>query len=227
MDLKELRKIYFECLCWQPDLMIDFLETKRKSMNYSLDLFYKPLLQFHHDNLRNNEKLAKEKNTFIDENGVLHSSTGVIYYNGFYQNIEILKDLKKIISDFLEEKMKADMNPAASSTPPQKNEPKKRPIKKLSDLITHSNSDKIVEGVKIQYKNIKGKRLKLLLLAMQDLQLIPKDRHAKLFHNLCELEFDWDIADYNAMNGYKYNEITDKQELESMVEYIKSLIEVS
>lgn len=119
MDLQEIRKIYFECLCWQPNLMIDFLETKRKSMNYSLDLFYKPLLQFHHDDLRNNEKLAKEKNTFIDENGVLHSSTRVIYYNGFYQNIEILKDFKKIISDFLEEKMKAGINPAASTSAPK------------------------------------------------------------------------------------------------------------
>jgi hypothetical protein len=101
MDLKELRKIYFECLCWQPDLMIDFLETKRKSMNYSLELFYKPLLQFHHDNLRNQKKINNEKPPFIDESGVLHSSVRLYSYNGFSQNSEVV-DFRKIILEFLE-----------------------------------------------------------------------------------------------------------------------------
>ena len=53
---------------------------------------------------------------------------------------------------------------------------------------------------------IKGKRLKLLLLALQDLGLLPKERIAKKFHDCCKNEFDWDIARYSAMNDYKYND---------------------
>jgi len=125
MDLQKIREIYLECLCWEPNLMINFLEKKRESMNYSLELFYKPLLQFHHDNLRSIEKLAQENSNFIDENGVLQSSTSLCYYKGFYQNTEIRQDFRKIILDFLEAKMETGLNPATSSTTPkQKN---KRP----------------------------------------------------------------------------------------------------
>lgn len=97
-------------------------------------------------------------------------------------------------------------------------------IKQLSDLITHPKSPEIVNGIKTQYKNIKGKRLKLLLLALQELDLLPKERTAKKFHNLCESEFTWKIASYNAMNGYEYNEGVDFNEFVNMKQYIKSLI---
>ena len=93
----------------------------------------------------------------------------------------------------------------------------------LSDLITHKNSVEIIENVKIQYRNIKGKRLKLLLKAFQDLDLLPKERIAQKFHNCCKIEFDWNIASYNAMNGYNYNEKTDKDELNSMKKYLETL----
>jgi hypothetical protein len=95
---------------------------------------------------------------------------------------------------------------------------------KLSDLITHQKSIEIVEGIKIQYKNIKGKRLKLLLLALQDLELLPKERISQKFFNSCKYEFDWDIASYNAMNMYKYNDITDRDEFNSMKQFLKTLI---
>lgn len=95
----------------------------------------------------------------------------------------------------------------------------------LSDLITHKYSREIVEGLKIQYKNIKGKRLKLLLLALQDLDLLPKERIANKFYDCCNAEFNWNIASYNAMNGAKYNEITDFDDFHSMKEYIKALSE--
>lgn len=94
----------------------------------------------------------------------------------------------------------------------------------LSHLITHpTKGDQIVEGIKIQYKNIKGKRLKLLLKALQDLNLLPKDRIAKKFYDCCKAEFGWEIASYNAMNGYVYNELTDDNELNDMKQYINSL----
>jgi hypothetical protein len=94
----------------------------------------------------------------------------------------------------------------------------------LSDLITHSKGIEIVEGIKIQYKNIKGKRLKLLLMALQELGLFPKEGNASKFHTLCKSEFDWDIASYQAMNDYKFNDVTDKPELCEMKQYLENLI---
>lgn len=94
----------------------------------------------------------------------------------------------------------------------------------LSDLITHSKGIEIVEGIKIQYKNIKGKRLKLLLMALQELGLFPKEGNASKFHTLCKSEFDWDIARYQAMNDYKFNDVTDKPELCEMKQYLENLI---
>jgi hypothetical protein len=94
----------------------------------------------------------------------------------------------------------------------------------LADLITSKNSEKLVESIKIHYKNIKGKRLKLLLLALQDLELLPKERIAKRFHNYCKNEFFWNISSYNAMNGYNFNEHTDNEEFENMKRNIKDII---
>lgn len=95
----------------------------------------------------------------------------------------------------------------------------------LSSLITHSKSVEIVKGIKVQYKNIKGKRLKLLLLALQDLDLLPKERIAQKFYNCCEAEFDWNIASYNAMNGYVFNANTDSDDFDKMKQHIKLLKE--
>jgi hypothetical protein len=94
---------------------------------------------------------------------------------------------------------------------------------KLSDLITHRNSVEIVEALKIQYKNIKGKRLKLLLMALQDLNLLPKERIAQRFYQCCKSEFDWNINSYQAMNDHKYNYHIDRQELDEMKKIIETL----
>ena len=97
----------------------------------------------------------------------------------------------------------------------------------LSDLITHSKGIEIVEGIKIQYKNIKGKRLKLLLLALQELGLLPKERIAQRFYDCRKSEFNWDIATYQAMNDYKFNDSkfnTDETELYEMKQYLENLI---
>lgn len=97
--------------------------------------------------------------------------------------------------------------------------------KTLSDLITHQNSVEIVEGIKIQYKNIKGKRLKLLLLALQELNLLTNERIAQKFYDYCKAEFDWDVASYPAMNDYKFNEYTDKIELDNMKKFLEKIIQ--
>jgi hypothetical protein len=94
----------------------------------------------------------------------------------------------------------------------------------LSSIITNSASEDLVNGLKIKCKNIKGKRLKLLLIALQELELLPKERIAKKFHTLCEKEFDWHIASYNAMNGYEFNPRTDIDEVEGMKDWIKKLL---
>ena len=107
------------------------------------------------------------------------------------------------------------------SLPPQ---PTTKQNNKLSDLITHQKSIEIVEGIKIQYKNIKGKQLKLLLLALQELHLLPKERIAQKFYDSCKCEFNWDVASYNAMNGYNFNDVTDSVEFNNMKQYLETLI---
>lgn len=116
--------------------------------------------------------------------------------------------------------------PKNEALPPQQNEKsksKQEQPEKLSSIITHKEAETLVSGIKTQYKNIKGKRLKLLLIALQELELLPKERIAKKFHTLCNNEFDWEIASYNAMNGYDFNSNTDTDEVEGMKRYIKTL----
>lgn len=94
----------------------------------------------------------------------------------------------------------------------------------LSDLITHESSVHISEKIKVKYKGIRGKRLKLLLMAFQDLGLIQKEQIGQRFHTCCENEFNWNVASYNAMNGYNYNESTDSVELTKMTEFLTLII---
>jgi hypothetical protein len=95
----------------------------------------------------------------------------------------------------------------------------------LSNLICHEKGSEIVENIKVRFKNIQGKRLKLLLIALQNLDLLPKDRIAAKFHRLCTAEFSWSIDSYNAMNKYKYNKLVDGNELHEMTEYLKTIID--
>jgi hypothetical protein len=93
----------------------------------------------------------------------------------------------------------------------------------LSGLITHEESINIIEKIKVQYKGIKGKRLKILLTALQNLQLLPNERIAKSFYTGCKEEFNWDIGTYQSMNDYKYNENTDKEELTQMKDFLNKI----
>jgi hypothetical protein len=100
----------------------------------------------------------------------------------------------------------------------------KQKTETLADIILDKKNNEIVEAIKFQYKNIRGKRLKLMLLALQDLNLLPKDRIAFKFHKLCKVELNWDISSYTAMNDYKYNEFTDKTEFNLMKEFLETTI---
>ena len=97
-------------------------------------------------------------------------------------------------------------------------------ISKLSDLICSDKGELIVERIKVQYRNIKGKRLKLLLLALQNLQLLPPERITSKFHQLCKIEFDWEIGSRTMLNDYPYNPITDSSEFNQMKKYIENII---
>lgn len=132
---------------------------------------------------------------------------------------------QKETSDFFDELTNRVENILRDKPQPIRETPPKKESETLSDLITHKNSVEIVEKIKIQYKNIKGKSLKLLLRAFQDLDLLPKERIASKFHKACDNEFNWNIASYNAMNGHTYNDVADKEELELKKSYLKSIIE--
>ncbi|NQU84530.1 MAG: hypothetical protein HQ541_02095 [Mariniphaga sp.] len=120
--------------------------------------------------------------------------------------------------------------------PPQQNNPNSlKRSEHLSDIITDEKSKEIVEAIKVKYKNIKGKRLRILLMALQELEFLPKNRIAAKFHACCKNDFDWEIASYNAMDkkyfkiGFKtkkgdYIESDDEKELKQIISYINSVI---
>jgi len=94
----------------------------------------------------------------------------------------------------------------------------------LRQIITHAKSTEIVDKITVQYKNIKGKRLKILLIALQSTQLLPQEQIAAKFHRCCNNEFSWNIASYTAMNDYRYNSVVDESEYTQMIEFLKAII---
>ncbi|WP_028123508.1 DUF6043 family protein [Epilithonimonas tenax] len=134
-------------------------------------------------------------------------------------NSELLRFCQKLV-DFAD-KFIDEVTPIKKTLPPRQKT--KTNANNLEEIITHQNSVNIVECIKIQYKNIQGKRLKLLLIAMQELNLLPKERIAKKFHDYCKTEFDWSIASYEAMNNYTFNKMTDNDEVTAMKDYISNI----
>jgi hypothetical protein len=114
-----------------------------------------------------------------------------------------------------------ELTPLLNEQPTPKS--KNNRTQNLSELITHDQSESITRELKIKYKNIKGKRLKLLLMALQELGMIPQDRIALKFHNACKLEFG-DVGKYQAMQDYKFNKLVDSTELKDMKDFIQTLI---
>lgn len=97
-------------------------------------------------------------------------------------------------------------------------------VEHLENMLTCQESSKLVSAIRIKYRNIKGKRLKLLFLALQELQLLPLGQVAANFHRCCNNDFDWDIASYPAMNDYPYNKEVDKTEFNQMTSFLKEQI---
>jgi hypothetical protein len=143
------------------------------------------------------------------------------FYAGIISKVEELASKHPKLFETFENNEPKTNQPEPQETAKEKPEQ----VETLANIITHTKSTEIVELIKIQYKNIKGKQLKLLLLALQQTNLLPKEGIANKFHRCCKKEFNWNIASYNAMNGYKYNSLTDKEILDTMQGYLKQLIE--
>lgn len=134
-------------------------------------------------------------------------------------------ELKRFIS--LTKNVFKGVSVSVNELPPQQSTKPKPEPNTLSSIITHKEAEALINGIKTRYKNIRGKRLKLLLFSLQELELLPKERIAKKFHDLCKSEFDWDIASYNAMNRYEINTSntsTDLNEVEGMKQNLKTLL---
>lgn len=91
----------------------------------------------------------------------------------------------------------------------------------LADLITHENSLQIVEEMKVRFKGIKGKRLKLLFIALQKLNLIPKTGAGSKFHECCKNEFYWNVNSLTAFNKDKCDTTHDKKQITDFVDIIE------
>jgi hypothetical protein len=214
--------------CWENYLQKEVFERKKElylllngAKNGKLlydDLEGKTIEQLRQETIENCEKELED----VRPDGIgsisftvnLSSLTeGRIRYNMDYN--EVLQIKLSICKAFQKTQPQEEALPPQSMT---------KQSDKLSDLITHHKSIEIVEGIKNKYKNIRGKRLKLLLLAFQDLELLPNERIAQKFHECCKYEFDWNIATYSAMNGYEFNDFTDIAERKNMKQYLETLI---
>lgn len=139
----------------------------------------------------------------------------------FYNKVKALLEYENLYNSALS--VQQDKSEVINESPAEPQQVNKKP-QTLKDLICHEKSEEIVNTIKIKYKNIKGKRLKLLLMAFQELELIPKERENSNFYRLCKKEFNWKIASYTAMNDYAYNIKIDEVEFSEMKLFIKNLI---
>ena len=154
---------------------------------------------------------------------VIKSKYDIEHYRQYYK--AVLKYLKSFKAEKIIEPQEINIENNTTTI-----KTKKKPV--LSEIITHTRCKEIVEGIKVQYKNIRGKQLKLLLLTLEQLYLLKPGCSVSEFHRCCEAEFDWNIASYPAVNGYKYDKETDLKQkqgidtkvIEKMKKFINSLI---
>lgn len=126
--------------------------------------------------------------------------------------------------DGIKGRIEAQSEPFENDAPQLPEIRKRTSVATLSELICSDKSELIIEKIKVQYRNVAGKRLKLLFMALQELKLIPKERTASKFHSFCKNEFDWSIGSYQSMNDYDYNVRIDKDEFSEMKSYIENII---
>ena len=164
------------------------------------------------------------------QNGRLNNLAKLNGFSGIQSDVEVIKlndatNRLELIFSIVQAEIQGNLK-TNTALPPQPIKTKQPTEEKtLSDLITHQKSIEIIDAIKIQYKNIKGKRLKLLLLALQELNLLPNERIAQKFYDCCKAEFGWDVATYPAMNDYQFNEYTDKIELDNMKKFLEEIIQ--
>lgn len=120
-----------------------------------------------------------------------------------YQKVidEWLKDEIEVIDGIIE------FTKSETSKPPQKKE-------SLSEFIIHDDKVEIAKKIKIRFKGLKGVDLRILLNALQELDLFPKGSNDSLFYRCCKNDFDWDIGTPQAMEPkvFKYGGITSQGE---------------
>lgn len=146
------------------------------------------------------------------------------YYNKVIQLIdELVFTSREKTIDSKSEKLQKNLN-SIYKLDSNKTEKKTNQNNSLPKLIRSSKSEVISREIKIKYKNIRGKELKFLLIALQELQLIPEIRFAKKFHEGCKIYFGWDINSYQAMNDYIVNEKYDREIIDQIKTFIEKLI---
>lgn len=183
-------------------------EMSEDQINDLLNPQYKPLFQYIKDNYLNvhPNKLTVERLTQL-------------YKNLERWKIQLYEEKNKLIYEVISDTL-VSINRQIESKSNRKPNIKKEI---LADLITHDNSRSIVDELKVQYKNIKGKRLKLLFLTMQNLGLIPLDRTQAKFHSLSKIEFG-NVGTYEAFRKIEFNEWTDKDEVSQMKMFLEKLM---
>jgi|GEM_PF-2218646 len=166
----------------------------------------------------------------------------IVHLNNFTY-IKYLSELRQHFKDILEY-LKLENESSNTNNESQQNSKKDTKKKlafnekdKLSNLIIHENRVEIVKNIKFQYNGIKGKELRILLKALQELDLLPNKRIAAKFHRCCFNEFEWDIGSPQAMEektfikGYlregKYVESIDDKDLNKKVKFLKTLIKTN
>ncbi|MCD8406509.1 hypothetical protein LNI96_01035 [Tenacibaculum dicentrarchi] len=203
-----------------------------------------------YDNIKNLYKVSKEqfyylhsktKKELTDNDRFDFIATILLGYldwkpdsdNYLKESKEVFKQIKDIdnivyetyLAELKNEYSKKYLNEVNHSATKKEPQQEKKELQ-LNEILTCEpvEAEKIVNGIKIKYKNIKGKQLKLLFLALQNLDLIPKEQFAKKFHNCCIKEFNWDVASYNAMNGSNPKSKEDFKELNAKTDYLKTFI---
>src|SRR5690606_701111 len=137
------------------------------------------------------------------QNGRLNNLAKLNGFSGIQSDVEVINmndatNRLELIFSIVQAELQGLLKTNTDLTPQQNEKPKpeQEQPETLGSIITHKEAETLVSGIKTQYKKIKGKRLKLLLIALQELELLPKERIAKKFHALCKNEFDWEIASY-------------------------------
>jgi hypothetical protein len=135
---------------------------------------------------------------------------------------------RELIKEWAEDYKKNSVptNQKSKANPIKSNSPKLDGLesKGLRGLIRHEKSSEIVEKIKEHYSGIKGKELKLLLLAFQELKLIKSEGVMSKFHQYCVAEIPNTDCSYESIRKHNFNQWTDEDTLKEMKTFLNDLI---